>query len=432
MSWDKEIVSRTPSKVRQFLTVNHKLRKVDFILIAAMSVVLATLTFYSTAGYFYNIEQGDIFVRYANVVLRIPVIIAGYPLFWLLYSPASPEGSSLGAGILLTFLSPLFAFIFWFVLFLLLVRLSVRVTKSVRLLPKHVLSLVILFVLVIPYTYYQIGSNEINACLSGSLNYEWQSSNRGKVTIGPDSCFDDITDVKTRTNNPARAFVEFCLDLPEDKIVYGTHSSFREYCIYTLGRKLNPVNNSLAKDFHTMYLSNSQGVDLWTMSQVRLCELYGIENNSEEVKNKCVLQFLQWYLLGQGKESVINAYCAHISSQPTPRECTEIPPQLNVEVRVNGSHDSPTVKLDSEFVVSWKVTGQAEICRASGSFSPRADGEGKWAQGKNIDLSTKEGSMTLVATQMPIVGYEVYCSPNADKPAYYIARDNVVVNVTAE
>ncbi|MBI2888945.1 MAG: hypothetical protein HYY10_03415 [Candidatus Liptonbacteria bacterium] len=100
----------------------EKLTKSDKSLIAFTSFLIALLTFLSALGWEYKLYAGtppDIWsTRFFGFILTIPLYIIS-PVYLLIKS----EGTALGAGILITFLSPVISFIFWFVSFYLLTNL---------------------------------------------------------------------------------------------------------------------------------------------------------------------------------------------------------------------------------------------------------------------------------------------------------------------
>lgn len=446
MSWiEDKIIDNSPSasthpnKFWQWLKKGFT--KYDFWILTFLSLLIAVLTFFSVVGgNFYDLERGNTYVQFVNMLITLPLTILVVPLYYLLASgnTRDPEGAALGVGILVTLLSPVFALVFWFVIFYFLARLSTFLIKSKHSILKHLVSIFIVIAIVFPYAYFKLGANEVDACLSGSLNTEEMSGSAPGLmeahlyTVGPDFCFNNILDKFTYSPSSKEA-ISFCLGLSADKIVWGTSDSYRDYCMYELGSNLNPVNNPFADDFEKTYMPNLSTESRVDISKLRanytskLCDIYGMSTNSDGVKTKCIIHFLDAYLSQQGNKDIIMTYCANISNQLQFRQCTMIPDQLTVNVKVNGSHNPTDIKLNSEIIISWEAIGAATGCTADGTWTPRADGKGKWGIGE-YHLLPMKGSITLIADN-PLLVFEVQCAPDPYS-IFHSVKDSVTVHVS--
>src|SRR3989344_2984425 len=260
----------------------------DIWFIVILSTILAILTFYSATAQFYDLERGNAFASKTGIILITPLYMVSLPLYFFAEDSRDPYGAALGMGILIEFLSPVFAFIFWFIIFWLLAKFGKKfVFKKGNFFWKHALSFAIVLVIISPYVYYSFGSNEVDACLSGALNSEDVSGSvpglmeARTYTVGPEFCFKNILDKFTYSPLSKEA-VNFCTGLSVDKIVWGTNESYKDYCIYAIGGNLNPVNNTFADDFEKTYLPNLPASSRsWAIYVSKLCDIYGSSTNSE-------------------------------------------------------------------------------------------------------------------------------------------------------
>jgi hypothetical protein len=120
--------------------------KNDILLIVCASIFIALLTFCNATGLGYKL-YGEIpnaeYARLLDFILNIPFYIIS-PIYLLTNS----EGGSLGVGILLTLLSPIIGFIFWFIIFYFITFLNIKIFNSQNFLVKN-LATVIFFILII-------------------------------------------------------------------------------------------------------------------------------------------------------------------------------------------------------------------------------------------------------------------------------------------
>lgn len=217
---------------------NYRLTKIDLTVIIVMSLVLSALTFFSNEGYFFHLQRGNQLLRAISVVFYVPALIGLYPLVFLSRNSHDPEGAALGDAIFATFLSPVLAFLLWFIIFCILVRINVRFFRSKHFLARHATSLIIFAIIFSPYAYYMLGTNALNACLSGEL-----STTEGHLSWGPDDCFKTISEnALGYANKDPKKSLSFCKRLSDTSLVVGDDPfyqrppslSYRDFCLYIL------------------------------------------------------------------------------------------------------------------------------------------------------------------------------------------------------
>ena len=233
MNW-----SAWPYWVKSLMTVgSYRLTKIDIVIISLLGLVLSALTFFSNTGYFFHLERGNQLLGATGAIFSLPYLIGLYPLILLSKNSHDPYGAALGSAIFATYLSPLIMFVLCSCAFLVFTKVSVRFLRSRYFVARHGMSLVLFALISSPYAYYMVGTNAINACLSGKLTPQEYSS------IYPDHCFEifsertlgtDIRDVDSKTA------VDFCKKLSDDKPVARTGDfsqlsglSYQDYCLYT-------------------------------------------------------------------------------------------------------------------------------------------------------------------------------------------------------
>lgn len=287
----------------------NKLRKEDIILIVVMSGVLSFLTFFSNAAYFYDLEQGKTILRFTSFVFAAPYVIGLYPLIFLSRESHDPHGAALGAGIFATLLSPLIAFILWLCLFYLLAKASNKFSKRFTI--KHGLSVVIFSVIAAPYAYYMLGTNAVEACLSGQL------TRSEYVAIYPDVCFKRFSERALGHDVNTQVVLNFCSRLSDSKPVAQTGSlsqlsglSHQDYCLYTLA----------------------------PLPTKELCEVIG--SKSREEKTQCIGYFL-WIQRPRSDSDVVTT-AVSFSSVETAGEttATERPLEISLIAGDNGKTNS--------------------------------------------------------------------------------------------
>ncbi len=220
---------------------DRKIRKGEWWVVILSSIVIGVLAFFSVIGRFYDIERGSQFMAGLSFVLSLPLMIADIPLYFIVSRSSDPESTAMGFGIILGFLSPLLVGLFWVGVFYLLTKLTIIVTKSSRLIVRLLPTLCIVIILILPYGYFLLGSNSVDACLSGKLNSQMPFTTlEGKntmVTVGPDACFGNIMRQKLYVEHATKGdIIDFCMGLSSSKVVWGTSLSYRDYCMSKYGQ----------------------------------------------------------------------------------------------------------------------------------------------------------------------------------------------------
>jgi hypothetical protein len=326
-------------------SVQNKFLKKDNAVIVFLSLVVSILTFYSISAGFYDLERGNQFASLVGKLLSIPYLVFVIPSYYLmsLGNPGDLEGLSLGIGILGTFLSPVIAFIFWFIIFWSLSKIAKRFINSDKnFLWKHLLSTIIVVFICSPYFYYKTGTNSADACLSGSLNSEMMSgtltlmgtdkkviSGPETFTVGPDSCFDNIIKSMVYKENPStKEVINYCLKLSDVKKVWGTDIPYQDYCIYQFG--FNPAG-SLIKDYPGLFSPTSNQFKQDTLSeeerenqnraffQTDLCKIFGSLTNSDDKRDKCLTYYINYTI--NPYKPMTEVYCSAFVGQDLPERC---------------------------------------------------------------------------------------------------------------
>ncbi len=213
-----------------------KLSRSDFLTIITLSALVSILTFYITFIFdIYVLEQVNPIIHAILAILTFPAIISGYILDFL---NATSDPYGYGSAFLVMSLLPFINFVIYYSIFLGISILTSKIIRSKKFLMKHSLSICIVVATCFPFIYYSWGSVEMNACLSGKLNYTYHSTN-GNLDNGPSDCFERITERKSLDSSDS---IKYCEKLS------GTHKvaepnpfnkdlpslSYRNYCSYKL------------------------------------------------------------------------------------------------------------------------------------------------------------------------------------------------------
>src|SRR3989344_2133618 len=223
-------------------TTDTKLKLIDFVVIVSMSTILSVLTFFLVRGSFYYLAGGNWWVKFTGNILLVSYLVGLYPIYFLIKSPRDPEGSSLGSAIYASLLSPVVAVVLWFLVFYFIAKISAKLLNRNDFFSKHSLSFAIFVFIASPYVYFMIGSNAVSACLSGDLNSVYTTSNGAEILVGPDSCFESITEKKLGYSTPdAQNSLNYCVGLSDVKIasssgfyIRGSVISHQDYCLLSL------------------------------------------------------------------------------------------------------------------------------------------------------------------------------------------------------
>ena len=246
----------------------NKFKKLDVIIILIICCILAILTFYSAMGDFYHLQRGNEYASVTGMVLYAPALLVGYPLTYLASLSSDSYGAQLGVAIWLELLSPALTFVFWFFVFWFLAKFICKFLSEKRnMLWKHVISIMIAFLISAPYAYFSVGQNQVNACLSGALNSQMMSGSAPGLieaelfTIGPDSCIDPILDAVThKVDGSKEKVINYCQTLSSEKIVYDTQLSYRQYCMNIVegNQRLNESETSKQERQANAYVPSVQ------------------------------------------------------------------------------------------------------------------------------------------------------------------------------
>lgn len=124
-----------------------KLNRSEKLVIFILSVIFGICTYYYSIGWFFNSEITGFFYSLINFILGLPVAIVSFPIYELLSFVKVEEGTGLGVGILLALSSPVYSFVFWFIVFYCVARLSKKYINSPQSLLKTT-SVPVLFTLI--------------------------------------------------------------------------------------------------------------------------------------------------------------------------------------------------------------------------------------------------------------------------------------------
>lgn len=126
----------------------------------------------------------------------------------------------------------------------------------------------------------------------------------------------------------------------------------------------------------------------------------------------------------------VQSYTLVEENTPTPNKR-----DISMDLKVNNSDEPITVPYNSKLDITWTSTG-ADICESSGSFMPKKNKSGAWAQGDRTLSTTGDISLLAASYQnkksvySPQLRIEIICSNNVGYKTYSSVRDSVLVNVS--
>lgn len=222
----------------------HKFSKSDIIVIFLLSLIITISSFLflifseSETSTWYALQLTNPMMQFTGIVLSMPATIMMYIFHYT--GIDNGGGDDLGSYIWGIFSSPLLTFIIWFSIFYILAKISSVLLKGKYSFLKHGISIFIIILLASPYIFYSSSTNQVNACLSGKLDYTFQMGQLGGVQMspaqeGPMDCFKDI--VQTRLGSKVSdqtVEANYCNNLSDTALVDGGKNgstlSYRTFC----------------------------------------------------------------------------------------------------------------------------------------------------------------------------------------------------------